>query len=219
MSNPRAKTGDNEWYTPQNVIDASRMALGGRIDLDPASCELANSFVGATKFYDREQDGLKQKWEGRVFLNPPFSQAQGKSEFVAKLAAEYSCGNVYAGVLVCSCDFSYKWGKPIRDLASAICLSVGNFKYHKGDPLDKSVKPNGLGSALVYFGPKPDLFFRSCNTFKIGSIWFNPCVNLMETYNPVRVGSYVRKGGINPDPKYRIKERPPPPEFVWPKRG
>ena len=30
------------------------------------------------------------------------------------------------------------------------------------------------------------------------------------------IGSYVQKGGINPDPKSRIKERPAPPEFIWP---
>lgn len=34
-----------------------------------------------------------------------------------------------------------------------------------------------------------------------------------------RIGSYVQKGGINPDPKSRIKERPAAPEFVWPQRG
>ncbi len=33
------------------------------------------------------------------------------------------------------------------------------------------------------------------------------------------IGSYVQKGGINPDPKSRIKERPAPPEFIWPQRG
>lgn len=24
--------------------------------------------------YNKEQDGLKQKWEGRVWLNPPYSR-------------------------------------------------------------------------------------------------------------------------------------------------
>ena len=32
----------NEWYTPPDVIRLVHVALGGFIDLDPASCEMAN---------------------------------------------------------------------------------------------------------------------------------------------------------------------------------
>lgn len=67
-----------EWYTPPNILDAAREALGGEIDLDPASCELVNrKTVRALTFYDEASDGLNQLWavakdrETRLFCNPP----------------------------------------------------------------------------------------------------------------------------------------------------
>ena len=33
------------------------------------------------------------------------------------------------------------------------------------------------------------------------------------------IGSYVQKGGINPDPKSRIKERPAPPKPIRTRLG
>jgi hypothetical protein len=59
----------NDWYTPELYISAVRDTFG-HIDLDPASCALANTIVQAEKFYTEAEDGLAQPWFGRVFLNP-----------------------------------------------------------------------------------------------------------------------------------------------------
>ncbi len=59
-----------EHYTPVDIVEAAR-AVMGRIDLDPASCELANTYIKASMFYDEQADGLRRNWSGRVFLNPP----------------------------------------------------------------------------------------------------------------------------------------------------
>lgn len=62
-----------EWYTPPAIVEAAREVLGGEIDLDPASCVVANSqIVHARSFYQADgPSGLDHMWEGRWFCNPP----------------------------------------------------------------------------------------------------------------------------------------------------
>jgi hypothetical protein len=42
-------TGENEWYTPKQYIEAARKVLG-EIDLDPATSEKAQETIGAKCF-------------------------------------------------------------------------------------------------------------------------------------------------------------------------
>lgn len=64
---------DDEFYTPAHWITAARDSMNGRIDLDPASCAMANLYIKATKYYDKYENGLNQEWQGNVWCNPPFS--------------------------------------------------------------------------------------------------------------------------------------------------
>ena len=48
----------------------------GGIDLDPASDAEAQKVVKAERFYDEEVNGLQQPWQGRIWLNPPWSDPQ-----------------------------------------------------------------------------------------------------------------------------------------------
>lgn len=85
--NQRHTSTSAEWYTPSDIIEASRAAMGG-IDLDPASCYEANRTVQAASYFDEDANGFLRPWSkselptpvpNRIFLNPPggFCDAQG----------------------------------------------------------------------------------------------------------------------------------------------
>lgn len=70
--------GTNEWLTPRYILDAL-----GAFDLDPCS-PINRPWPTAAKHFTREDNGLMQRWEGRVWLNPPYGNQTGK--WLARLA-------------------------------------------------------------------------------------------------------------------------------------
>lgn len=68
----RNSQGSWEFYTPKPFVEAVRETMGG-IDLDPASCDAAQTVVQAAVYLTAEDDGLScvEHWSGKVFTNPP----------------------------------------------------------------------------------------------------------------------------------------------------
>jgi hypothetical protein len=86
-----------ERYSPVWLVEAARAVMGG-IDVDPASCIVANKTVRAVTFFTKDINGLRQRWWGNVFLNPPFGK-----EFriwIAKLRREIELCRVQQAVVV-----------------------------------------------------------------------------------------------------------------------
>lgn len=67
-----------EHMTPYDIVGSVTEALGGAIDLDPASNARANEYIEAGRYFDAATNGLKQDWHGRVFLNPPGGLCDGE---------------------------------------------------------------------------------------------------------------------------------------------
>jgi len=59
-----------EWETPQSLFDELSWIYGG-FTLDP--CATPQN-AKCTRYFTREDDGLRQRWEGKVFVNPPYGR-------------------------------------------------------------------------------------------------------------------------------------------------
>jgi len=56
------------WLTPQYILEQL-----GKFDLDPCAAQEHPTWTGADRYFTKLINGLAEKWEGRVFMNPPFS--------------------------------------------------------------------------------------------------------------------------------------------------
>jgi ParB family chromosome partitioning protein len=160
-------TGQVEWYTPPEYIEAARQVLGG-IDLDPASSRIAQETVRARKFYTAEDDGLSKPWTGRVWLNPPYS-VELVEAFTSKLCAHYEAKDVTAAILLSNNASETQWFQKTVRLASALCLPLGRVRF-----LDDEGNPSGSplqGQAVVYFGRAGETFCQAFGEFGFCVSW------------------------------------------------
>jgi phage N-6-adenine-methyltransferase len=151
---PRAVPGDNEWSTPQQYLDAARAVLGG-IDLDPATNLFAQSRVRAAKFFTIEDDGLREAWQGRVWLNPPYGPQI--AHFVSKLVREVKKGNVTAAIMLTHNNTDTEWFHKAARTSAAICFGRGRIQFEQSDD---RVRTATQGQAFFYFGTNVEGFHK-----------------------------------------------------------
>lgn len=161
-------SGNNEWYTPSEYIDAARSVMGC-IDLDPASSPEANKVVNADNFYTAADNGLQYQWLGKVWMNPPYASGL-VNQFAKKMAEHVSCGDVTDAIVLVNNATETEWFRQLIGVSSCVCFPQSRVKFWK---------PNGdtgaplQGQAIIYIGNGRDSFLKEFSKFGWCSIVTN----------------------------------------------
>jgi phage N-6-adenine-methyltransferase len=164
MAHVGYNSGNNEWYTPAEYVDAAREVMG-TIDLDPASSEKANEVVKADKFFTSEDDAFEQDWTGKVFMNPPYSSDLIKP-FCEKYSDEIANGHIEEGVVLVNNATDTAWFLLLAATADAACFTTG--RIHFWSPTKDTSAPL-QGQAILYSGKNVKGFVEKFKEF--GHVW------------------------------------------------
>lgn len=104
----------DECYTPIEIIRAL-----GEFDLDPACGERCKNRTARRRYQTR---GLERKWSGRVWLNPPYSEARPWGEKF------FEHGD---GIMLWFFAMENKWTKQILNRSKAIFMFSNRIQFAK----------------------------------------------------------------------------------------
>ena len=152
-------SGCSEWYTPAKYIEPARCVLG-TIDLDPASCALANQTVQATHYYSLLDDGLTKPWFGNVWLNPPYGKGV-MALFATKFLAELP--NIKQAIVLVNGPTDPAWFHALRERCTMDCFTRS--RIHFLNELGEERKNNNRGQVFFYFGDAQELFKQHFEPF------------------------------------------------------
>lgn len=168
-----------EYYTPQEIIEAARNAMGS-IDLDPSSSAEANKIVKAKMIFTKEMDSIPMPWDcGTLWMNHPFGRREdpcapdcqkhlknpkhvhhsemwyGNAAWISKLIREMEIGRIsYAACCITYACTSEAWFSMLLDYPNCFLIPRTNYLTPDG-----KVKPGVTkGSVVTYFGRDVQLF-------------------------------------------------------------
>lgn len=156
-------SGENEWYTPREYIEAARLVMGC-IDVDPASSGQANAIIKASLYHTVADSGLLHDWHGRVWLNPPYATPL-IGQFITHLVRQVKRGNVIEAIVLVNNATETQWFRDLISVAAAVCFPTGRVRFWG---------PNGAtgaplqGQAVVYVGERAPVFLSTFGGFGWG---------------------------------------------------
>lgn len=136
------------WLTPPEIVAAL-----GKFDLDPC-CPPVMPWPTADRMLCERDDGLTADWNGRVWLNPPYSREAVK--WLRKLADH---GNGTA-LIFARTETSWFF-ETIWRAATAVLFLEGRIHFHKADGT-RAAANAGAPSCLVAYGEVDATILREC---------------------------------------------------------
>jgi hypothetical protein len=129
--------GSDEWLTAPAVLDAL-----GPFDLDPCA-PINRPWPTAATHYTIEDDGLRQPWAGRVWLNPPYAKS---GPWLHRLA-DHGQGTA----LIFARTETALWFRHVWPRASALLFIQGRLYFYRTNGT-RSRANSGAPSVLVAYG-------------------------------------------------------------------
>lgn len=165
-----ARSKGVERNTPPRIVEAVRVAFGGRIDLDP--CSNAQSQVFAKAVFALPNNGLELHWGvgTAVYCNPPFGRYGGTTiaAWVDKCSrhARHNGGEVIA--LIPAAVDTKHWQDIVFPTAQAVCFIRGRVRFLDGTTGEPMPGPAPMPVALIYWGGN-EITFRHA-TERLGHV-------------------------------------------------
>lgn len=181
-------SGNVEYFTPKDIADAARECMG-HIELDPASCAEANQYIGATRFFTKADDGLKQVWKSNTgWLNHPFHRHEtacvqphdrckkksctrrgyhltedipGNAAWINKLVGSYLRAELLEACCITYAVTSELWFRPLLRFPQCYFHDRVNYILPDGTTTTQSTK----GSVVTYLGLRVMRFARAFEKF------------------------------------------------------
>lgn len=152
-------TPNNEYYTPVELMKLLSKAAGvTHFDLDPASCQEANTYnVKALKFFTKMDDGLKVPWSGNVYVNPPYRGPSGSivGQWIRKALSEFDEGRSRSVVMLLRSALNARYFQCVLD-RGVLCHLKGRLRFDT--PEGPSRWKSRDNHCVWYLGPDAEHF-------------------------------------------------------------
>jgi hypothetical protein len=131
--------GTDQWLTPPELL-----ARLGDFDLDPCA-PISRPWPTAQRHFTIQDDGLKQQWSGRVWLNPPYANAA----IWMRRMVEHGNGTA----LLFARTETAMWHDWVWPKASALLFIKGRLSFYTSE--GRRGRSNaGAPSALIAYGER-----------------------------------------------------------------
>jgi hypothetical protein len=138
----RPNEGDSVvWLTPRALIESL-----GEFDLDPCAAPSPRPWPTAHEHIELPQCGLQTPWQGRVWLNPPYTQDMGP--WMAKMA-EHGSGIA----LMFARTETELWQRLIWPAVDSAMFLRGRLYFHRPDGT-RGETNSGAPSVLLSYSPE-----------------------------------------------------------------
>lgn len=129
------------WLTPPWIVQAL-----GPFSLDPCAAPEPRPWPTAERHICLPEDGLAARWEGRVWLNPPYSRVAER--WLARMAGHGEGTALTFARTDTSWFTRYVWQS-----ASALLFITGRLRFHRPDG-SRTEENAGAPSVLAAYGPR-----------------------------------------------------------------